>query len=92
MTGTIVVGVLMMLFMSLMANAYSGIVVAKLPFEPISWIQGITHRNIPGNDFTDCSMIFVYILSNISIRPIITKVLGFQGPRSAVQTPNFFQT
>lgn len=39
---------------------------------------------------TDCSMIFVYILSNISLRPIITKVLGFGGPRMPMDQNPFF--
>ena len=63
---------------------------AKLPFEPFSLIQGITHRGLEGTDMTDCSMIFVYILSNISLRPIITKVLGFGGPRMPMDQNPFF--
>jgi len=66
------------------------VVVAKLPFEPISFIRGITHRNIVGNDYRDCSMIFVYILSNVSLRPIITKLLGFSGPRAGSQSQGLF--
>jgi hypothetical protein len=26
--------------------SFDGIIVARLPFEPISWLQGISHRNI----------------------------------------------
>jgi hypothetical protein len=66
------------------------VVVAKLPFEPISFVRGITHRNIVGNDYTDCSMIFVYILSNVSLRPIIQKLFGFSGPRVSMQNQGFF--
>jgi hypothetical protein len=58
-------------------------VVAKLPFEPFSLMRGMTHRNIIGNDWTDCSMIFIYVLSNVSLRPIIQKVLGLGGPRAS---------
>ena len=32
MTGTLLIGVLMMIFMSYLSNSFSGIVVAKLPF------------------------------------------------------------
>lgn len=90
MTGTLFVAVFMMFFMSMLSNSYSGIVVAKLPFQPVSWVQGLTHRNIEGNDMTDCSMIFVYILSNMSLRPIIQKVLGFSGPRISMQQQGLF--
>lgn len=41
---------------------FDGRVVAKLPFTPISWVQGLSHRNLSGDDYTDCSFIFLYIL------------------------------
>ena len=81
MTGMFFVAVLMMGFMSMFSTAYEGIVVAKLPFVPISFMQGITHRGIQGTDMTDCSMLFVYIVSNMALRPTIQKILGFAGPR-----------
>ena len=70
MGSTFFVGLFMVIFMSLLSSAFQGIVVAKLPFEPFFMIKNISHRNIPGNDLTDCSMIFVYILANVSLRPI----------------------
>jgi len=90
MTGVLFVAVLMMVFMSMFSTAYEGIIVAKLPFRPISFISGITHRGIQGTDMTDCSMIFLYILSNMAIRPTIQKVLGFSGPRQALQSQGMF--
>ena len=38
---------------------YEGRVVAKLPFHPISFITGITHRSLLGDDMTDCSFVRV---------------------------------
>jgi calcium load-activated calcium channel len=90
MTNSLLVAVLMMAFMTFFSNAFSGIVVAKLPFHPISMVQSLSHRSLEGEDMTDCSMIFIYILSNMSIRPIISKVLGFGGPRIATQQQNIF--
>ncbi|KAI7684817.1 Calcium load-activated calcium channel, partial [Sarcoptes scabiei] len=66
-------------------SMFNNIVVAKLPFVPINWIQGLSHRNLPGNDLTDCSFIFLYILCTMSIRQNIQKVLGFAPSRSANQ-------
>lgn len=50
--------------LSMFNSLFDGRVVAKLPFEPISWIRGMSHRNLYGDDFTDCSFIFLYILHN----------------------------
>jgi len=41
-----------------MGRRYDKIVVAKLPFVPLSWFTTISHRNIAGTDLTDCSYIF----------------------------------
>lgn len=49
---------------------FDGRVVAFLPFQPISLVQNLTHRNLPGEDFTECSFIFLYILSTMSIRQV----------------------
>nr|CAG4645127.1 EOG090X0DWG [Leptodora kindtii] len=64
-------------------SIFDGRVVAKLPFTPISWIQGLSHRNLPGEDYTDCSFIFLYILCTMSIRQNIQKLLGFAPSRAA---------
>merc|ERR1711894_829995 len=47
--------------LSMFNSIFDGKVVAKLPFTPVSWIQGLSHRNLMGQDFTDCSFIFLYI-------------------------------
>ena len=35
--------------LSMFNSIFDGKVVAKLPFTPISWLQGLSHRNILGN-------------------------------------------
>ena len=91
MGSTFVVALFMMIFMSLLNNAYQGVTVAKLPFEPVSFFRGITHRGLIGTDYTDCSMIFIYILSNVSLRPIMRKVLGVAGPRTPYSQNPWFK-
>lgn len=49
---------------------FDGRIVAKLPFVPIPLLQGLSHRNIRGDDYTDCSFIFFYILCTMSIRQV----------------------
>ena len=80
MKSTILVGLFMIFFMYFLSGVYAGVVVARLPFEPFGMISGISHRNIPGADYKDCSMIFIYILSNVSLKPIISKIFGSETP------------
>ncbi|MBN3279205.1 TMCO1 protein, partial [Polyodon spathula] len=54
--------------MGMFNSIFDGRVVAKLPFVPLSYIQGLSHRNLLGDDYTDCSFIFLYILCTMSIR------------------------
>merc|ERR1712038_1139075 len=69
--------------LSMFNSIFDGKVVAKLPFTPISWLQGLSHRNILGDDYTECSFIFLYILCTMSIRQNIQKALGFAPSRAA---------
>merc|ERR1712106_819091 len=69
--------------LSMFNTIFDGRVVAKLPFTPIYWVQGLSHRNLLGDDMTDCSFIFPYILCTMSIRQNIQKALGFAPSRAA---------
>ncbi|KAJ8680877.1 hypothetical protein QAD02_016664 [Eretmocerus hayati] len=71
-------------------SIFDGRIVARLPFIPISWIQGLSHRNLPGDDYTECSFIFLYILCTMSIRQNIQKLLGFAPSRSSQQNASIF--
>ena len=55
---------------NILFSSFDGRVVAHLPFTPISWLQGISHRNLLGKDYTECSFIFLYILCTMSIRQV----------------------
>uniref|UniRef100_F7DS75 Calcium load-activated calcium channel n=1 Tax=Xenopus tropicalis TaxID=8364 RepID=F7DS75_XENTR len=57
--------------MGMFNSIFDGRVVAKLPFVPLSYIQGLSHRNLIGEDYSDCSFIFLYILCTMSIRQVI---------------------
>lgn len=48
--------------------SYNGVVVATLPFEPISLLRGMSHRTLRGEDYTQCSMTFLYLLASAGIR------------------------
>lgn len=70
--------------------SFDGKVIAKLPFEPFSFLQGLSHRNLPGNDYKDASMVFIYALSSIAIRSNLQKLFGFTPPQIKGQTPRLF--
>jgi uncharacterized membrane protein (DUF106 family) len=78
MKATIVVTFIMMSTYFLLNHFYDGRVVALLPFEPIPLLTGMTHRGLPGKDFTECNMIFVYTLCSFSLRGAVTRFFGFQ--------------
>lgn len=73
MKNTFIIAIFMIAVITTMNSSYHAQVVAKLPFEPFSLMQGMTHRGLPGNDPTDCSMIFIYVLSSYIIRADIQK-------------------
>ncbi|RWS14401.1 transmembrane and coiled-coil domain-containing protein 1-like isoform X1 [Dinothrombium tinctorium] len=85
------IGLAFTALLSMFNSIFDGRVVAKLPFVPLTFIQGLSHRNLPGEDYTDCSFIFLYILCTMSIRQNIQKLLGFAPSRAASkQTGNIF--
>ena len=91
MKSTMIIALFMIAFMSTLSSTYHGIAVAKLPFVPFSLLQGITHRNLPGDDLTDCSMIFIYLLTSFIMRNNIQKFFGFS-PRTSFnmwEPPNY---
>ncbi|XP_024359345.1 uncharacterized protein [Physcomitrium patens] len=81
-SGAVVALVLFVVF-GLLSSLFEGKAVAKLPFSPIPLIQKMSHRGLPGDDATDCSMVFLYFLCSVSIRSNLQKFLGFSPPRGA---------
>lgn len=61
--------------LSMFNSIFDGKIVARLPFAPITWIQGLSHRNLPGDDYTECSFIFLYILCTMSIRQVCKSII-----------------
>uniref|UniRef100_A0A915BCB3 Calcium load-activated calcium channel n=2 Tax=Ascarididae TaxID=6250 RepID=A0A915BCB3_PARUN len=92
MKSMLAIGFAFTALLSTFSSIFEGRVVAKLPFTPISWIQGLSHRNLIGDDYTDCSFIFLYILCTMTIRQNLQKALGFAPSRAMNRQsqPNLF--
>ncbi|XP_066371999.1 uncharacterized protein [Miscanthus floridulus] len=69
-------GAVLFVVFGLLNSLFEGRTVAKLPFAPIPLVQRMSHRALPGNDPTDCSMVFLYFLCSMSIRTNLQKLLG----------------
>ncbi|KAF5737362.1 transmembrane and coiled-coil domain-containing protein 1 [Tripterygium wilfordii] len=78
-----VVAVVLFIVFGLLNSLFEGKTVAKLPFKPFGIVMKMSHRGLPGDDATDCSMAFLYLLCSVSIRTNLQKFLGFSPPRSA---------
>jgi len=64
-------------------RSFDGKVVARLPFEPFSLVRGLSHRNLPGDDYYECSMMFFYVLCSMGLRSNLQKLLGVAPPKTA---------
>ncbi|KAK9815078.1 hypothetical protein WJX73_007071 [Symbiochloris irregularis] len=53
--------------------------IAKLPFEPASFLRMLAHRGLESPAANDCSMAFVLALCQLGIRPNLSLALGW-GP------------
>ncbi|CAG5114355.1 Oidioi.mRNA.OKI2018_I69.chr2.g8413.t1.cds [Oikopleura dioica] len=73
---------------STVSSIYEGQSVAELPFEPIWFFKSFAQRGLINPKPTDCSFIFIYILSTMSVRQPIQKLLGFAPSRAASKLSN----
>ena len=65
---------------------YYGKVVAVLPFEPFKLLRKLTQRGLDINNKEGnqaCSFHFIYILSAISVKFFVNKVVGVHPPKAA---------
>mmetsp|Transcript_10185 Transcript_10185/g.31148 ORF Transcript_10185/g.31148 Transcript_10185/m.31148 type:complete len:188 (-) Transcript_10185:47-610(-) len=81
----IVISIFYMIIYRIVSRYFYGKAVATLPFDPITYIRGMTHRGIEGEDYSECSFAFIYALCTWAIRSSIQKAFGFNLPRSATE-------
>ena len=71
------IAVMMIGAINAIGTYYQGIVVAILPFEPFSLFRGMTHMNIPCEQFTQAAYLPIYIIGAFIWRSNLKKVLCF---------------
>eukprot|EP01006_Ploeotia_vitrea_P044668 TRINITY_DN66852_c1_g2_i1.p1 TRINITY_DN66852_c1_g2~~TRINITY_DN66852_c1_g2_i1.p1 ORF type:complete len:180 (+),score=92.02 TRINITY_DN66852_c1_g2_i1:493-1032(+) len=80
---TFVVMITLIGVFAMLSSTFDGRPVAKLPFTPFSIIRRLSHRNLPGSDYTDCSMMFLYALCSFAIKQNVAKFFGFAPAKGA---------
>ncbi len=88
---TVATAVVMIFSFGYLSSWFGGIVVGKIPFTPFGLVQGITHRGLSGEDYTDCSFLFVYVLTSMAMRSNLQKWLGIKQPANGGM-PSLFDT
>ena len=80
----IIMPFIMIAVFGILGEWYEGSIIAKLPFQPVGFIQGMTRRGLHSvtDDVRLCSFLPIYILGNMGLKPVITKLLGHAPPRS----------
>jgi len=79
MKSTLVLAVTMISVLQAMSHAYDKVVLARLPFTPIGFLRGISHRGLEGDDFRACSYIFFYVITGMGLRANVKKALQEAG-------------
>ena len=79
--GMFIVGLFMLTFVTTLNKSFTGTVVARIPFTPPGLFRNFTHYGIPGNDYTECSITFAFLLCNMSVATYLKKILALEGPR-----------
>lgn len=88
MKGNISSALLIVVVLPVIYGLYDGIVVAKLPFVPVLMLKMLAHQTLGGNDYTDCSMMFLYILTAMFFRGNLQRILGTVPPKAQNPMPS----
>eukprot|EP00922_Rhytidocystis_sp_ex-Travisia-forbesii_P036468 GHVS01054125.1.p1 GENE.GHVS01054125.1~~GHVS01054125.1.p1 ORF type:complete len:197 (+),score=30.61 GHVS01054125.1:906-1496(+) len=78
-------GLLFMVLMPYLYTKYEGLVVARLPVEPIFPLRLMTHATISGTDFSECSFTFIFTTTMFLVKSSIQRLLGYAPPPGAAQ-------
>jgi calcium load-activated calcium channel len=63
---------------------YEGVVVARLPFEPIFLFRSLTHHGLKEFNENDCSSVYLYVLFVAFFSTTLQKLLGYAPPAASM--------
>ncbi|KAK4529787.1 hypothetical protein CCYA_CCYA02G0644 [Cyanidiococcus yangmingshanensis] len=66
---------------------YKNRVIALLPFEPLPPIRKITHRDVPGENYRETGLAFIYMLCSMTLRVFMNRISGHDLPPVATRRP-----
>eukprot|EP00922_Rhytidocystis_sp_ex-Travisia-forbesii_P017759 GHVS01026471.1.p1 GENE.GHVS01026471.1~~GHVS01026471.1.p1 ORF type:complete len:210 (+),score=43.27 GHVS01026471.1:474-1103(+) len=72
--------VVFMVLMPYFYSRYEGLVVARLPIEPIFPFRLMTHATLSGQDFTECSFTFLFTTTMFLVKTCLQRFLGYAPP------------
>jgi hypothetical protein len=78
---TVISGGLLFLLNRIVRGYFDGVIVARIPFEPFSLLQKITHAGIENQEGRDGNFQFVYWLGTLLFRDALMRWFGFQMPQ-----------
>ena len=80
---TVVNAALMLLTYAIVTHLYDERVLARLPYEPISYVTRITNRGLEArpSDSREVSVTFIYILCSLCVRGNVQKFFGNGPPK-----------
>ncbi|ELR24988.1 transmembrane and coiled-coil domains 1 family protein [Acanthamoeba castellanii str. Neff] len=74
MKSMFVIGITLVSLFGVINSSFGGLVVARLPFEPMPLVRSISHRGLLGVDYYECSAAFIYALCSMSLRTSVQKL------------------
>merc|ERR1711879_513669 len=80
MKSMFVIGITLVSLFGVINSSFGGLVVARLPFEPMPLVRSISHRGLLGVDYYECSAAFIYALCSMSLRTSVQKLFGWAPP------------
>ena len=88
--GAMIGALLMIITVTYLNRTHSMHIAANLPFTPFSLIQKLTHYGLDGDNYRQCSITLIFVLSNQTLGTYVKKLLQVEGPRVATPTKNPF--